>query len=84
MYEGSWKSGKKDGKGILQYENGDRYEGQMKDDKRDGAGVMHYAGGDKFVGGWDNDRYQGKGKLMDRRGRVIRVGEWNKNSFDPK
>ena len=41
-YEGEWRNGKKEGKGIYYYNNGDRYEGEFKNNKRDGAGIYYY------------------------------------------
>jgi len=45
MYDGSWKNGKKEGKGkdsvkvgIMYYENGEIYNGEWKDNKRNGRG----------------------------------------------
>ena len=32
-YEGFWKHGKKEGKGIYYYNNGDKYEGVWKNNK---------------------------------------------------
>lgn len=47
-YEGSWRDGKKDGRGkpivktlgVMYYANGDKYEGTWFDDKRDGNGNL--------------------------------------------
>lgn len=44
-YVGSWKNGKKDGYGIMYYENGERYEGKWKDDKKFLAGTYYYKNG---------------------------------------
>jgi len=47
-YEGEYKDNKRDGYGIMTYQDGglykegSRYEGEWKNDKRDGQGVMTY------------------------------------------
>ena len=40
-YEGDYKTGKKEGKGIYYYNNGERYEGDFKNDKREGKGIFY-------------------------------------------
>ena len=37
-YEGDWKKGSKDGKGIMFYNDGEKYEGDWKNDKVEGKG----------------------------------------------
>ena len=32
-YEGEWKDGKKDGKGVILYEDGSKMEGVFRDDR---------------------------------------------------
>ena len=47
-YEGEYKDNKRDGYGIMTYQDeglyqeGSRYKGEWKNDKRDGQGVMTY------------------------------------------
>ena len=43
-YEGEWKDGKANGKGVkYYYDNGNKkYEGEWKDDLRNGKGVFYY------------------------------------------
>ena len=47
-YEGEYKDNKRDGYGIMTYQDGgfyqegSRYEGEWKNDKRNGQGVMTY------------------------------------------
>jgi hypothetical protein len=38
----------KNGRGIMNYKNGDKYDGEWKDDKCRGNGVKAYANGDKY------------------------------------
>jgi hypothetical protein len=37
-YDGFWKNGKRNTKGVQTYENGAKYEGAFSDDKREGFG----------------------------------------------
>ena len=38
-YLGEWKENKREGKGVLQYSNGDVYDGEWKADKKNGKGL---------------------------------------------
>ena len=44
-YEGEWKNGKIEGKGIYCRNNGDRYEGDFKNGKREGKGILYLNNG---------------------------------------
>jgi hypothetical protein len=37
-HEGEWKDGKKHGKGVCKYSDGDEYEGEWKEGKKHGKG----------------------------------------------
>lgn len=50
------------GKGVLNFRNGDKYEGDWKDGKMDGNGVYEYANGGKYVGEFKDDNKSGHGK----------------------
>jgi antitoxin component YwqK of YwqJK toxin-antitoxin module len=56
-YEGIWKAGKIDQKGIMfDINNVPRYEGAVKDGKRNGAGVSFYWNKQKeYEGEWVGD-----------------------------
>ena len=60
-YEGELKNGKRDGKGLFQWLDGDIYFGDWKDDKREGKGKYCYSDGDVYLGDWVNDKKEGKG-----------------------
>ena len=62
--EVDWKKGKKEGKGIMYYNNGDRYEGEFKNGVREGEGILFYKNGQKDKGVWKNDIFQ-KNELFD-------------------
>ena len=40
MYEGTWRAGKREGRGAVKWPNGANYEGRFKDDKIDGQGAL--------------------------------------------
>src|ERR1039457_5865494 len=49
-YKGDYAKGKRTGKGVFTYANGDRYEGNFADDKRAGKGSYTYTNGNHFEG----------------------------------
>ena len=61
-YEGEFKNGIIEGKGILYYIDGSRYEGNIKKSFREGNGIMYNNKGLKeYEGYWKNDEKEGKG-----------------------
>ena len=38
----------KDGKGIYDFNNGDKYDGEYKNGKKDDKGIFYYNNGDKY------------------------------------
>ena len=40
-YEGDWRNGNKEGKGIYYYIDGDRYEGDWRNDNMEGNGIYY-------------------------------------------
>ena len=61
-YEGEYLNGKREGKGIYKYNNGDKYEGEYKNDLKDGNGKYIYKNGDIYTGEYKNGLFDGKGK----------------------
>ena len=49
-YKGDYLNGKREGKGIYIYNNGDKYEGEYKNDLKNGYGVYTYKNGDIYEG----------------------------------
>jgi len=60
-YVGEFKAGRKHGKGVKTWANGDRYEGDFVEDRKEGSGIYSWGRGP-----WAGERYEG-GYLDDRR-----------------
>lgn len=65
-YRGDFKAGRKHGKGIKTWRNGDRYEGDFIEDRREGTGMYAWGrgsawAGQRYTGGYLNDRRHGYG-----------------------
>lgn len=71
IYEGRWKSDRRDGKGVHYYLNGDVFEGSWKNDKREGEGRMFFRDQGIYTGDFVNDTAQGKGKYSDKDGNLF-------------
>jgi hypothetical protein len=78
-YEGEFKAGRKHGKGVKSWPNGDRYEGEFADDRKEGHGVYAWGRGpwqgERYEGGFAQDRRNGYGEYRYASGDVYR-GEW--------
>ena len=62
IYYGQYRYGKKNGKGIIQYQNGDIYCGYFKNNKYHGGGRQLFRDGSAMQGIWDQgilNCYQG-------------------------
>lgn len=54
-YEGEWRNGKRDGRGVEFYTDGEKkYVGNYKNGKYEGNGTFFYKNGDKYVGKYKN------------------------------
>jgi hypothetical protein len=60
-YVGGFKAGRKHGRGVKTWPNGDRYEGEFVADHREGYGSYTWGGG-----AWQGERYDGE-YVADRR-----------------
>ena len=68
-YEGDWRLGKRNGKGILRYKNGKiKYDGEWKEDKRHGYGSSYGIIGNRYEGFFSNDKNFGKGTYYNSNG----------------
>ncbi|WP_067749882.1 MORN repeat-containing protein [Orrella dioscoreae] len=66
-YQGEFRDGLREGRGIQHYGNGDIYAGQWRGGKRDGEGTYWFGkaspwAGDRYQGHWRQDEYAGAGK----------------------
>ena len=65
-YEGEWRDGKRDGRGVEFYADGEKkYVGNFSNGKYNGNGTYFYKNGDKYVGKYKN------GMMNDDRGYFI-------------
>lgn len=53
-YEGEYRKGVRQGKGLLMFENGERFEGSFKNDCVDGEGIF-YGKNHTISGTWKNN-----------------------------
>lgn len=64
-YRGSFKAGRKDGRGVKTWPNGDRYEGEFVADRKEGYGSYVWGKGpwegERYDGSFANDRREGYG-----------------------
>lgn len=65
QYSGGFHEGRKHGKGVKTWANGDRYEGAFVEDRREGLGVYTWGRGkwqgERYEGGYSNDQRHGFG-----------------------
>ena len=60
-YEGSFRSGMLQGRGLMTAAGGDRYEGDYRDGKREGRGAYIAATGERYDGEFKDNRRDGRG-----------------------
>ncbi len=75
VYEGNFKNGKCDGKGILTFSNGNKYLGDWQQDKRHGEGKLAFNEGHVYIGGFVSSKMRGKG-IMNYANGDIYDGNW--------
>jgi hypothetical protein len=59
---GEFVNGKRNGRGLMEWKNGDKYFGEWNDDNRHGRGVLMYSDGGVYSGQWRNGTFHGDGK----------------------
>lgn len=79
-YVGTFKAGRKHGKGIKQWSGGERYEGEFVDDLKQGQGIYVWGrqsqwAQQRYSGGFLQDRRHGEGTYEWPDGRRI-TGQW--------
>lgn len=60
-YIGNFSNGKREGKGIFTFSNGNEYIGNFSNNKSNGIGRMRYNNGDEYLGNWVNGKKNGLG-----------------------
>lgn len=65
-YQGEFRNGKRDGRGIFIYKTGDRYEGEFRNDKAEGRGRFLWKAGNKYEGYFVNGLRTGRGYSSSR------------------
>jgi hypothetical protein len=78
-YRGEFRAGRKHGRGVKSWPNGDRYEGEFVDDRKEGQGVYVFGrgpwAGERYEGGFLDDRRHGHGVYRWTTGDVY-AGPW--------
>jgi hypothetical protein len=78
-YRGEFRAGKKHGRGVKSWPNGDRYEGEFAEDRREGRGKYTWGrgpwAGESYEGGYRNDQRHGEGTYRFATGDVYK-GPW--------
>jgi hypothetical protein len=59
-YEGEWREGKPNGKGIYRFPDGSRYEGAVLDNQLNGQGTLYLNDGRRYEGEWREGKPQGQ------------------------
>jgi hypothetical protein len=86
-YTGNFVAGRKHGKGLKVWANGDRYEGDFVNDLRQGQGVYRWGAasewaGQRYVGAYVADRREGLGTYEWPDGRKL-SGQWQADLPSP-
>ena len=80
-YEGEFRHGEKDGRGVYVYGNGDMLDGTFEDDAPDGPGVFRFANGGVVNGTWVHGRFwSGSGTLVTETGTRLSAS-WEKGEL---
>lgn len=78
-YIGTWRGGKRHGKGTFKFASGDVYEGAWQDGEIHGSGSYTHASGDIYTGDFDHGLMDGKGSYTWASSGQIYTGEWSQN-----
>ena len=86
-YRGEFRAGRKHGRGVKTWANGDRYAGDFVDDKKQGKGQFIWGRGrfegERYDGDWLNDQRNGQGTQRWPNGDVY-TGLWTNDTMaDP-
>ena len=84
MYEGEFKSGKRQGFGVYMFPSGspfERYEGMWAEGLPNGQGTRIFRSGEKYVGEFVNWSQTGNGEKFSAEGRSLQKGKWREDQF---
>ena len=72
VYEGSWETDRKNGKGrLIDGKTGNIFVGSFQDGKKQGHGILYDRTTDTiYDGDWSNDNKHGDGYVLHRNGRM--------------
>lgn len=83
-YEGEFRAGRKHGKGVKTWPNGDRYEGDFADDRKHGVGTYLWGrgrwSGERYEGAYVEDKRHGLGVYRWPSGDMY-SGQWQEDAF---
>ena len=65
IYEGEYKNGKREGKGVYHYKTGEVYDGEWVDGIREGKGTFIWEDGSKWEGTFHDNEMDGEGTFYD-------------------
>ena len=65
IFEGEYKNGLRDGKGVYNYQGGEKYEGMFAKGLKDGKGIFTWNDGLKWDGNFKKDNLEGEGTFFD-------------------
>jgi len=83
IYEGFWKNGLMDGKGIFYYKGLILHQGDWKEGKKHGNGIRYYKNSIvvQYEGEWQDGKKHGHGKLFSRKGMLKYQGNFEMNEI---
>jgi len=82
-YVGELKNDKREGKGTMYYNNGEKYEGDWKNDINEGKGIYYFKSGNRYEGDFKNDKREGKGIYYGKNGDRY-VGDYKNDKKEGK
>ena len=80
IFKGEFLNNKKNGYGILKYNNGDEYHGDFINDKMEGNGEYHFSNGDSWEGVFKNDMKNGIG-IMIKKEKELFLTQFENDNF---
>ena len=82
LYQGEMQNGKREGRGMMYYNSGDKYEGEYKNDQKNGKGI-YISDEYKYKGDFKNGLRDGKGAIEYKTGDKYE-GEWAEDQYNGK